>query len=209
MSEEVFASDKPRKKIQPLKKAVAKKTVPEKTALESYKERVEADVASLTETTPANMPSSFKALHKEDLIAAAKAFGTLADGSEELIRADLEDAGITWAMYCVEFNLPVPEDYEQTIDFPEPLDDWEESEEEEVMPEVATVEQVPTLQANQKYLVKFVGSNPYFEYKKYKFTQDSPYAIMPARDAQEVLEMPEFPPKFRQAFPAELQEFYS
>lgn len=204
-----------RKKIQPLKKAVAKKAV-EKTALDNYKEKVERDHASLTQTTPANMPSSFKALHKEDLVKAAQAFGTLAEGSEELIRADLEDAGITWAAYCVEFGLPVPEDYEdQTIDFPEPVTDWEESEDEE-LPEIATVEEVPTLQANQKYLVKFVGDNPYFEYKKYKFTKDSPYAIMPAKDAQDILSLadeqtgrPEFPPKFRQAFPVELQEYYS
>lgn len=192
-----------RKKIQPLPKKTA---APKKTAQEKYKEKVEADHARLTETTPANLPSSFAALHKDQLIAAAQYFGTVEEGSEELIRADLEDAGVTWAEYCHAFKLPVPEGADQPVDFPEPVDDWDEKEGEEVT-DIVTVQEAPALAADSKYLVKFIGKNPYFEFRRYKFTADKPYAIMPAADAQDVLESE--PTKFRQAFPKELQEFYS
>lgn len=197
----------PTKKTAATKKAAAKKS-PEKTALDNYKAKVEADHDTLSETTPANLPSSFKALKINELRAAADYFGADSFGDEEAIRAALDEDGITWAMYCKEFGLPVTDeqaDELDTLDFPEKVEDWEEKEEEDVS-EVATAEPTPTLASDTKYLIRMTRKNPYFEYKRYKFTQEKPYAIMSAEDAQEILENED---GFRQAYPKELQEFYS
>lgn len=192
------------------KKTVAKKVAaksPEDKALENYKAKVESDHENLSETTPANLPTSFKALHLDQLRAAADYFGSDSVGNEEAIRVALEDDGITWEMYAKEFGLPLPEGETfapPTPDLPEKHDDWIEKEEEEVS-EVVTQAPVPTLAAEQKYLIRMTRKNPYFEYGRYKFTQDKPYAIMSAEDAQSILESEQ---GFRQAYPKELQEFY-
>jgi len=170
------------------------------------------DEKNENEYTPANVPSSFKALKKQELVAAAEYFGTSTEGNVTALRADLEDAGVTWAQYAEAFRLPGWEDLkareENTASLPDPVNDWDEEEETPLSktPAVAAAEQ-PTFTDEQKYLVKFVGKNPYFEHKRFKFTQDRPYAIMTAAQAQDALETE--PNNFRQAFPKELQEFYS
>lgn len=187
------------------KKTTTKKTVvksPEDSALENYKAKVETDHETLSETTPANLPSSFKALHIDQLRAAADYFGSDSAGNAEAIRTALDEDGITWAMYAKEFGLP-SDDVVETPDFPEKVDDWDEKEEE--VSEVVTQEAVPTLAVDQKYLIRMTRKNPYFEWRRYKFTQEKPYAIMSAEDAQEILESEQ---GFRQAYPLELKEFY-
>jgi hypothetical protein len=159
--------------------------------------------------TPANSPSSFAALKKPELVAAATYFGTETEGNVASLRADLEDAGVTWADYAEAFKIPGWENLkgEPTPDLPPPpVDDWDEKEEDTVT-EVATLSAVPVLSADTKYLVKFVGQNPYFEHGRFKFTQDRPYAIMTADQAQDALESESR--NFRQAYPKELKEFYS
>jgi hypothetical protein len=153
-------------------------------------------------------PTSFRDLNKAELVAAAQAFGTNDEGTAKDILTDLADAGVTWEMYVKQFNLEVSTKPEQEIVVVPPLDefdDYDAAEEVEQVEEivVATPE---TFQAS-KYLVKFIGENPYFEFGKYRFTQDKPYGIMTANDAQSALVSE--PTKFRQAFPNELEEFYS
>jgi hypothetical protein len=162
------------------------------------------------EHTPANSPSSFKALKKPELVAAAAYFGTETDGNVKDILADLEDSGVTWADYAEAFKIPGWENLkgDPEANLPEPVEDWDEKEEEEEkVTDLTVVPVVPVLDQEKKYLVKFVGKNPYFEHKRFKFTQDRPYAVMTADQAQDVLESE--PTNFRQAFPKELQEFYS
>src|SRR6476646_3841656 len=152
-------------------------------------------------------PKSFKDLKKEQLVAAAEYFGTESEGNVESLRADLADGGITWAMYhnvFIDPDNPIAEAV--TPDEPAKVDveDWTDAQEGETVT-VTTAPAVPVL-TQEKYLIKMVRENPYFEFKKYKFTQEKPYALMDAKDAQEILSTER---DFRQAFPDELQEFYS
>lgn len=146
------------------------------------------------------VPKAFKELKKEELVAAANAFGASPEGSKETIIADLAEMGVTWEDYATAFLVEKPE---------EPVDDLVVSQpEEEPLPEaahVATADEQIALPVEQKYLVKMIRENPSFEFKGYKFTQDRPYAVMNAQDAQTILSSED---GFRQAFPAELEEFY-
>lgn len=187
------------------KKAVAKKAAPKNAA----ENTVTALTVASTEHEPANRPESFEALKLNELQAAAEAFGVdWAGENEETIRANLAADYITWNMYVKQFKLPgwdqLPEDGDE---FPEPIEDWDEKEdEEEVTADVITAPAVALLNEG-KYLIKFVGQNWYFERGKYTFTKEKPYALMNARDAQAALV--EEPTKFRQAMPQELEDYYS
>lgn len=188
-------------------KKVAAKKVPVKKA-EPADNTTTALTISGAEHEPANRPSSFKALKPNELRYAAELFGVDNDSPvDEVILANLESDGITWKMYAERMNLPgwqeLPED--DSIDFPEPLEDWDEAEEVEVTETIITRAPVQTLNEG-KYLIKFIGENWYFEHGKYSFSKDSPYALMNARDAQNALVGE--PSKFRQAYPDELESFY-
>lgn len=159
-------------------------------------------------------PTSFRDLNKAELVEAARAFGTKDEGNVKELREDLADAGVTWEMYCRQFGIehweneapPVVETFNR-VDEDDPNVEFIDGEgvNEEVTQEIITA--APQTFANeQKYLIKFIGQNPYFEFGRYRFTQDKPYGIMSARDAQSALVNE--PSKFRQAFPAELEEFY-
>ena len=165
-------------------------------------------VITSTEVAPKKTPKSFKDLNKPDLVAAAIAFGTEEEGTAVEIRTDLEDAGVTWDDYVKAFKLEghenIPDPEEAAPLQVELLDDDDEGG-EEIVNEVVAAPAVPHLAVAQDYLIRMTRGNPYFEFEKYKFTQDNPYAIMPAAAAQRILETED---GFRQAFPAELQEYY-
>lgn len=169
------------------------------------------NVVKTEDVAPKKQPKAFKDLKRPELIAAAQSFGTDDEGTNEAIRADLEEAGVTWEMYVKAFKLeghediPDPEELAFAQVDEENLIDGDDEGVNEVS-EVITAAPTPTLAPADKYLIKFIGENPYFEFGKYKFTADKPYGIMPAADAQKALVQE--PTKFRQAFPAELQEFY-
>lgn len=153
-------------------------------------------------------PRAFRDLNKSQLVEAALYFGADETGTAAEIRAELTDTGVTWDQYEKAFGLNGKSlDDEEEFSFPEPLVEFDENEEEEEVTDIVTKAAVPTLAPADKYLIKFVGQNPYFEFGPYKFTQERPYGIMPAVDAQNALVGE--PDKFRQAYPAELQEYYS
>lgn len=186
------------------KKVAAKKVPTKKEPVNT----VTALTVASTEHEPANRPESFEALRLPELQAAAEAFGVDWEGeNEETIRANLAADYITWSMYVKQFKLPgwdqLPDEGDE---FPEPLDDWDEKEEEEVSDEVITASPL-ALKPDGKFLIKFIGQNWYFERGRYTFSKDKPYALMSARDAQAALV--EEPTKFRQAMPQELEDFYS
>lgn len=168
------------------------------------------DAITSVDAAPKKQPTAFRDLSKDQLVAAANAFGTLDEGNKQELLADLEESGVTWKMYVKQFQLeghedipdveevaPLQVDEVDLVDAPEGVEDLSEP------VTAAPVELAPA----DKYLIKFIGENPYFEFGKYKFTQDSPYGVMPASDAQKALVNE--PTKFRQAFPAELQDFYN
>jgi hypothetical protein len=171
------------------------------------------DVVTSSDVAPKKVPTSFNDLNKEQLVAAALAFGTDETGNKEAIKADLLESGVTFDQYLEMFHpgekvtvTPEPE----TFELPEPtnIEDWPDADEggDEEVSKPVTVAATPQLAPADKYLIKFIGENPYFEFGTYKFSQDKPYGIMPAQDAQKALVSE--PDKFRQAYPAELQEFY-
>lgn len=167
------------------------------------------NVIGSTDVAPKKVPASFLDLKKPELVTAAQFFGTQEEGTVIELRADLEDAGVTFAQYLEQFHPDVAPVPEPTADLPPQVDveDWPDAPEGGVeVTAPLTVEPELTLAPAEKYLIKFVGENPYFEFGKYKFSTEKPYGIMPAADAQRALV--EEPTKFRQAFPAELEEFY-
>lgn len=167
----------------------------------------ETNVITSTDVVPKKKPRSFEELNKEELVAAALSFGSSAEGTKAELKADLMDFGITWNMYEKAFGLADADPVEQeefVLPVPLDLDDVEEV--EETVTEIITAEAQPRLAPADNYLIRMVRENPYFEFKSYKFTQEKPYAIMKADDAQVILESEE---GFRQAFPAELSDFYS
>lgn len=193
--------------VQNANKATTKKVTAPKQ--KSNEDATTALTIAGAEHEPANRPDSFKALKPNELAYAADLFAVDNDGPPEVILANLEAEGVTWNMYARQMKLPgweeLPEEEE-----PEPIfvEDWDEDEEgdEEVTDEVITA--LPMQNLNEgKYLIKFVGQNWYFERGRHTFSKEKPYALMTARDAQSALV--DEPTKFRQAFPAELEEFYS
>src|SRR6478735_2696638 len=169
------------------------------------------NVVTTEVVAPKKQPKSFNDLKHDELVAAAQVFGTDDQGTNAAMIADLTEAGVTWKMYVKQFKLDgheaIPDAEELAfaqVDEENLIDADEEGVNE--VSEVITAAPTPTLEAAEKYLIKFVGQNPYFEFGKYKFTQEKPYGIMPSADAQRALVQE--PTKFRQAFPAELQEFY-
>lgn len=146
-----------------------------------------ADVAKKT-------PKSFRDLNKDELVKAAQYFGTEDEGNKEALVADLAENGVSWEQYAEAFLVEKPAPVDEVVEAP--------VKEEPVKVEAAR----PTaLTPQSSYLIKMDRKNPYFEFGNYKFTQDNPYVIMPADAAQAILTQEQ---GFRQATPAELQEFY-
>jgi hypothetical protein len=150
----------------------------------------------------AKVPTSFKNLNKEELLAAAEFFGTETEGNVTVLKMDLEENGVTWESYAKAFLEPKVEDVVAEDAVGEAVSELENIDE----PEYNIVTAQPNIVMPEKYLVRMTRKNPYFEFKRYKFTADNPYAIMDPEDAKDLLEGEE---GFRQAFPSELSDFYS
>jgi hypothetical protein len=79
--------------------------------------------------------------------------------------------------------------------------------------EVATAKEAGTVRTAEpairnegdSYLIKMTRDNVLYETRGYRFTQEHPYALVSAKDAQYILSKED---GFRQAFPDELEEFY-
>ena len=150
------------------------------------------NVVSTTDVAPKKEPKSFKDLNKAELVAAAVAFGTETEGNVKVLREDLEENGVTWEQYMAMFHPEKKAEKEpEKFELPEPADvnDWPD-EEVDTVSEIITQEAVPMLTPQQKYLIKMTRQNPYFEFEDKKFTQENPYAIMNADQAQRILEKP-------------------
>lgn len=164
------------------------------------------DTITSLDVAPKKEPTAFKDLNKAQLEAAVDYFG--ADrGSVKEMRASLVENGVEWNLYAEAFLGPKREPDVEGFVLSEPTDieDWPDTEGVEEVNEVLTQVPVPQLAPQQKYLIKMTRKNPYFEFEDKKFTQERPYAIMDAAQAQRVLESED---GFRQAYPAELEEFY-
>jgi len=157
------------------------------------------------------VPQKWSDLTKSEVAKAAEAFGTKETGTIKDMLADLQDANVSWNDYQIMFGLiPEPEVEERgftRVDEDDVEIEWLDGEVEDNMTEtIVTVPRIAAMAPAEKYLIRFIGENPYFERGRHKFTKEKPYAIMSAEDAQDALV--DEPKKFRQAFPDELKDFY-
>lgn len=146
--------------------------------------------------------ASFKDLDTKELREAATAFAVdsdevIAKSNAVTLRAALAENGVTWKMYMDMFH---PAAEENTVK----SEDVAPTKEEVGETVIITKEEKPVLPVNEQYLIKMVRENPLFEIAGFRFTQDHPYVLMNAAQAQVVLQED----GFRQAHPAEVQEFY-
>jgi hypothetical protein len=165
---------------------------------------------------------SFKDLSQEELYRTAIedfAVDVEPTDSAETIRAAFLEQDITWDMYVKQHPElePVEEEVNRIQEadrgnvikavpvVTNNLDTEEEAEEIIAAPRIRTKEKTQ-LNLNDQYLLKMTRDNTMFETRGYRFTQDHPYALVSAVDAEYILENED---GFRQAFPSELEKFYS
>lgn len=158
---------------------------------------------------------SFAELNKAELVAAAERYGSLTEGTNEVIRAGLLEDGITWEQYAKDFGL-VEEPEVNTQNVVKSEDVAPKNTGSSVGPHLniesevnnvttVTTETNPLLPQGDMFLIKMVRDNPYFEYKHYKFTQENPYNVMNLSDAQSILTEEE---GFSQATPLEAKSYF-
>jgi len=161
-------------------------------------------------------PTSFEDLETKELYrSAVEDFAAAVDeadkGKKKVLLAALVEAGVEWSDYVAQHPEVVPEKpvYQptpnQTVETVEPLEGFPEEEVAVVQAPVQVQVQQPIAQNDQPYLIRMTRDNLVFETRGYRFTKDHPYALVSAKDAQFILSKED---GFRQAFPAELDEFY-
>jgi hypothetical protein len=145
--------------------------------------------------------TSFEDFERDELFAlAVEEFGVEVekDANKKEILAALAEEMVAFQDYLDNHpDLPKPKKapvVEQT----------KEEVTEELTEEIITATN-PVHNANAKYLVVMDRDNPIYEAYGYRFTKENPYALVTAAAAEKILREP----GFRQAFPSELQEFYS
>lgn len=151
-------------------------------------------------------------LKKADLLAAAEHYGVDVDETStnaELV-ASLYEEGVTDEVYAKDFENEPAENTVTTKDAaPKKEAGGEPTLTEEDLAENnedAIAEPVVEDFRGKRYLIKMERKNPLFEIGKHRFTQDRPFAVVSAKEAQEILTKYE---GFRQAFPDEAESFYS
>lgn len=165
-----------------------------------------------------SLPTSFKDLKVEELRrSAVEDFAvevTDKDNKDSVIAA-LTESGVTWGDYVsqhpeVKPELPPVESNRETEPDRGNVIGAKEVNGEPVENAVPTPPKVrvqeKTFTPEDQYLIKMVRENPLYETRGYRFTQKHPYALVSAADAEYILNNEE---GFRQAFPKELEEYYS
>ena len=151
-------------------------------------------------------PTSFADLDVEELRKTALedfAVAIKADDNKKTVLAALVEDGVEWNQYAtlkglntVKSNAPTPPPVGPVVT-------------EIALPEedvvIVTKEAINTT-TNEKYLLKMERENVRYDVLGHKFTQEHPYALVSPSDAEYILTKEK---GFRQAFPSELEEFYS
>lgn len=148
-------------------------------------------------------PTSFNDLDTETLRKTAIedfAVDVSATDNKKTILAALVEDGVTWDSYAklkglntVKSNPTPPPSVGPVATVPE----------KEV--EIITAQPLDT-STEQKYLLKMERENVRYDVRGHKFTQEHPYALVSPQDAEYILTHEK---GFRQAWPSELEEFYS
>lgn len=154
-------------------------------------------------------PTSFEDLKPAELYrSAVEDFALVVDEADKtkkkvLLAAFLE-GGIEWDDYVAQHPEVAPEPVEEPV-VVDPTVSVVATAPTLVDPTQVVVAQAPVFQPAATYLIKMERDNPLYETRGYKFTQENPYALMSAADADYVLSRED---GFRQATPSELQEYY-
>lgn len=148
-------------------------------------------------------PTSWNDLDTEVLRTTAIedfAVDVKADDNKKTIVAALVEDGVSFDSYAklkglntVKSNPTPPPTVEVNVSVPEqPV-------------EIVTAAPL-TEQPQQKWLIKMERDNVRYDVRGYKFTKEHPYSLVTPEDAEYLLNKEK---GFRQAFPSELEEFYS
>lgn len=127
------------------------------------------------------------------------------DSKKVLLAAAAED-GVTWEMYKKAYPDTEVEEEEETPVLEHVPDPAGAVAEEVPAPKVRTKSEEVNTATTDMYLIKMNRENPYFEFRGYKFTQDHPYVVMPAADADKILRNED---GFAIATPSEANEYYN
>lgn len=147
-------------------------------------------------------PESFADLDVATLRATAIedfAVDIKATDNKATVLAALVESGVEWNEYAKLKGLAVEPEPEPVI---EPVAVAAPEPEEEV--EIITAGPLAPSRT-QKYLLKMDRENVRFDIRGHKFTQEHPYALVNADDADYILTKEK---GFRMAYPSELEEFY-
>lgn len=151
------------------------------------------------------IPESFNDLDVAELRRTAVedfAVDIKATDNKKTVLAALVEDGVEWEQYAALKGLSVPEP-EPVV---EPAPEVEPAEATIPEPEVEIITATaPAPNAVQKYLIRMERDNVRYDTRGYKFTQEHPYALVNADDANYILEKEI---GFRMATPRELEEFY-
>lgn len=171
---------------------------------------------------------SFDKLSKKELYRSAIedfAVDVKEDDSAKVIKAALLESGVTWADYVAQH----PEHAEEPVTTKGVVtsDDVSRDDKRGLKVETSETTPVPTTpegpaivvapkprvvvaekipdESDDLYLIKMERDNVAFEARGHRFTQENPYALMNAEDAQFLLSHED---GFRRAWPEELAEYY-
>lgn len=142
---------------------------------------------------------SFQQLNKDVLSQVGEEFAvdwTKEDPTKAQMIKDLEEEGVTWAMYKAAF--PDPEDE------PEVVADEDDSDDELDPDEPAASKKFS--RAPKQVLVKMTRQNGTYQVRGYNFTKTHPFLPVSAEDADFLVEVVG---GFKIAGPREIEEFYS
>lgn len=123
-----------------------------------------------------------------------------ATDNKATVLAALLESGVEWNDYATLKGLKSAEPeapvVEAVVTAPEPV----------IEEEVEIITAAPlSASRTQKYLLKMDRDNVRFDIRGHKFTQEHPYALVSADDADHILTKEK---GFRMAYPSELEEFY-
>jgi hypothetical protein len=136
---------------------------------------------------------SFNTLKKAQLVAVANGFGL--DVAENA-KVDELKAAIAEADYI---------EWDEAVALLKTENLWDEEDEEKE--ETAKAEKQAEIDARPKdTLLKMYRANRSYEIRGYRFTQDNPYALVTAEDAEAITDAD--PDGFRYATPKEAIDFY-
>lgn len=143
---------------------------------------------------------SFQQLNKDVLAQVGEEFAvewTKEEPTKAQMIKDLDEEGVTWAMYKAAF--PDPEDEPEV----EPVADEEDAADELDPNEPATKK---FSRKPQQVLVKMTRQNGTYQIRGYNFTKTHPFLPVSAEDADFLVEVIG---GFKIAGPREIEEFYS